>query len=113
MKLILILLTVLSLSLAYGQEKSKTQNTQYFYTVENVSSENQLNKAYSELESLEFVTKVKLNYKPENKGKAQFIVFVSEPIRTTENQKMFEITDLKSIILSNDLEPIELTIEKL
>jgi uncharacterized protein (DUF1919 family) len=95
----------------FAQEGNDIQHQTYFYTVENVQSQEQLEQVVSSFEELKFVEKVKLNYKPEKAGKAQFIVYVSEPKRTSESQVMFELTDLKKIIISNGLQPAALEIE--
>lgn len=91
------------------QPEGNIQHT-YYYTVDHVQSEDQLQDIYHSIEELKFVTKVKLNYKPEKPGMAQFIIYVSEPPRTSETQKMFELTDLKKIIVGHDLQVTELKI---
>lgn len=110
-------LTLLSLLLfclnfaGFSQNPDNFQSQTYYYSVSNVDSEDQLLEVFSDFESLKFVKKVKLNYKPEKSGTAQFIVYVTEPKRTSESQVMFELTDLKKIIIEHDLQPMDLKID--
>lgn len=97
---------------SYGQTDNTLQHQIYYYTVEKVVSESQLSEVVHAFEDLKFVTKVKLNYKSEKPNKAQFVVYVSEPKRTSESQEMFEITDLKAILLNNDLTPLDFVINQ-
>ncbi len=110
----LLLILALLVGIYFGgfsQSTEAYQHQTYYYTVENVASEDQLNEVYQEFESLKFVTKVKLNFKPEKGNKAQFIVYVSEPKRSSESQQMFELTDLKKIIVNHNLQPADLKID--
>lgn len=109
------LITLTAFCLLFGwsslaqQSEENIQHT-YYYSVDHVQSENQLQEIYHSIEELKFVTKVKLNYKSEKPGIAQFIVYVSEPKRISETQEMFELTDLKKIIVDHDLQVTELKI---
>lgn len=96
---------------SFSQTTSDFQEQTYYYSVDHVQSETQLNETFTAFENLKFVTKVKLNYKPEQPSKAQFVIFVKEPKRTSESQQMFEITDLKKIIIEKDLLPTDLKID--
>ncbi|MCB9197407.1 MAG: hypothetical protein H6600_03040 [Flavobacteriales bacterium] len=113
MKYLYTLMLSFTFLLASAQNGDKTQSVVYYYTVENVTSADQLNAITSEFESLRFVTKVQLNYKSEKSDKAQFVVYVTEPVRSTEDQKMFELTDLKKIIINHNITPADLIIENL
>mgnify|MGYP005671474603 CR=1 FL=1 len=109
--ILFFIFTVVATFSGFSQENSEFQHQTYYYTVSDVTSEDQLHEVMTSFEALQFVEKVKLNYKPEKTTKAQFIVYVTEPKRTSESQKMFELTDLKKIIVENNLQPADLKIE--
>lgn len=109
-KTLIITILTLFVGQVIAQEAAPMLHTTYYYTVENVLSTEQLDEVVDEIEQLEFVTKVKVNYKPEKNTKAQFVVIVDEPKRVSETQDMFELTDLKSIIINNELLPSDLEI---
>ena len=111
-KIILLFLVTVGLSWSgVAQQTDEMQQQTYFYSVTNVSSQEQLDKVVSSIEELKFVDKVKMNYKSEKLDKAQFIIYVTEPKRTSESQQMFEVTDLKKIIVENNLQPSEFKID--
>ena len=91
-------------------QNTKTTKTTYFYSVSNVISSEQLDKVKTEFSVLKNVSEVKTNYKPE-KAMGQFIVIVIEKIRTSEGEDFFEVTDLKKIILKNNLNPLDFNFE--
>lgn len=107
-----VLLLLLVLSVKAQESNTSIQQTDYYYTVKLVDSEDQLSKVVTEFENLNFVSKVKLNYKPEKPTMAQFIVYVIEPKRTSEDQKMFEPIELKKILIKHGLEPYKLQIQE-
>ena len=111
-RIILLALFLIGLNwTGIAQEADNLQSQTYYYSVSNVTSEDQLQEVFNEFENLKFVTKVKLNYKPEKPSMAQFIVYVTEPKRTNEAQVMFELTDLKKIVINHDLSPTDLKID--
>ena len=65
-----------------------------------------------EIEKLKHVEKVQINSKSEKPDKAQLIIYVNEPKRTNEEQQMFEPSVLKKIIFRNDIELLDLKIDK-
>lgn len=110
-KIIVMAILVISISFSGIAQTNSDQKSTYLYTVKNVNSEEQLNEVFKQFEELKFVTKVKLNYKPEKPSMAQFIVYVTEPKRSSEGQIMFRPTDLKEIIISSGMEPHDFKIE--
>lgn len=96
---------------SWCQDNSSQLKTSYAFTIENITNIDQLDKIQSEIESLMFVEKVKVNTKGEQVNKAQIIVYINEPIRTSERQVMFEPTSIKSIILKDDINLLDLKIE--
>ncbi|CAG5080500.1 hypothetical protein [Parvicella tangerina] len=113
MRRILLIVVFIQLVLTgfIAQDDISEVSHTYHYTVTKVISQEQLNEVVEAFESLKFVTKVKLNYKAEKQNMAQFIVYVSEPSRTSESQQMFEPTELKKIIIGHNLQPAELKID--
>lgn len=110
----IILITVFTLFIGWfgkAQSETNTEHHTYYYSVTNVTSEEQLQEVYDLFEDLKFVTKVKLNFKPEKADRAQFIIYITEPKRTSESQKMFEPIELKKIIIDHNLLPSDLKIE--
>lgn len=105
------LLFIVSTS-AFGQNIDDRLKTQYLYTLNNVSSIEQISSIQSEIESLKFVEKVKLNFKDESSGMAQIIIFVNEPKRTTEDQVMFQPNQLKKLIFIDNMDLTDLKINK-
>lgn len=108
-----IILTIFLLAFgasAFSQNSEDQLHHTYYYTVDHVDSEQQLQEVYSTIENLKFVSKVKLNYKPEKSGSAQYIIYVVEPKRTSETQVMFQPTDLKQIIVESNLNITDLKI---
>ena len=107
------LLTLLCSGLGYSQNAEDNRvKTLYSYTLGHIDNPDELEKIKSEIESLLFVEKVKINSKSEKPNKGQLLIYVNEPIRTSENQQMFEPTELKKIIFKNDIELLDLKIAK-
>jgi hypothetical protein len=111
LSIILILFLFTFSNNSWSQENSKNLKTSYAFTIENISDVDQLGKIKSEIENLNFVEKVKINTKGEQPTKAQIIVYINEPKRTSEGQIMFEPSSLKSIILKDDINLLDLQID--
>lgn len=79
------------------------------YTFENVSSEVQIEQLKAEISLLKEVEGIKSVYKPEN-GRGQITVIIVEPQRVSESQSMFDITQIKKLIISNGLTPLDVNI---
>lgn len=95
-----------------GQSRApKTLKKTFYYSFENVTSEDQIERLKSDVALLKDVTEVKSNYKAES-GKGQIIVVVVEKEVTKEGDKEFDITGLKKLIIQNQLSPMELTQEE-
>jgi hypothetical protein len=97
---------------ASAQDIDSRLKTQYLYTINNISSIEQVTSIQAEIETMKFVEKVKLNVKDESSGKAQLIIFVNEPSRTSEGQIMFEATSLKQVIFKDGIDLLDLKISK-
>ena len=109
---ITLILCFLSISISFGQEKKGDDvRRTYYYSFSNVSSIDQVENLKEDIEELKSVVKVKTEYKVE-KGAGQVVVVVLEKTRTSEGQVFFSITDLKRLIVSNDLIPNELKQEE-
>lgn len=106
--LIALVVSFLFVSTIVGQEK-KAENIQrtFYYSFSNVSSMEQVDNLKKDIETLKSVVKVKTEYKVE-KAAGQVVVIVIEQTRTSEGQVFFSITDLKRLIIENDLTPNEL-----
>lgn len=106
---LLVVLSIFSFT-AKSQTKPTLTKTMYSYTFTGLESSMDVEKISQEIETLKGVTICKAVLKPETQV-GQFVVVVEEYSRTTEGEVMFEITDLKKIIIQNGLVPNELTIE--
>lgn len=83
----------------------------YNYSFENVTSENQIDLLKKDVEVLKNIQSVKTIYKRDS-GKGLLIVEVLEKTNKRENEEGFNITQLKKLIISHQLTPIELTQEE-
>lgn len=90
---------------------AKTLKKTFYYSFENVISEDQIERLKSDVALLKNVTEVKSNYKAES-GKGQIIVIVIEKETTKEGDHEFDILGLKNLIIKNQLSPMELTQEE-
>lgn len=106
---LLFLFLVISNS-SFSQDQSSRVKTLYAYTLQNISSVEQVSSIQAEIESFQYVDKVKLNIKDESSGKAQIMVYINEPKRTTEDQIMFQPTTLKKTILKDGIDLLDLKI---
>jgi len=104
---------VLSISFSFGQEKKGNDvKRTFYYSFTNVASIDQVESLKEDIEALKSVVKVKTEYKVE-KGAGQVVVIVLEKTRTSEGQEFFSITDLKRLIIENDLTPNTLKQEEI
>jgi hypothetical protein len=98
-----------------GFTQSKTPKTlkkTFYYSFENVTSADQIERLKSDVALLKDVTEVKSNYKTET-AMGQIIVVVIEKEVTREGEREFDITGLKNLIIRNQLTPLELTQEEI
>lgn len=95
-----------------AKQNPKTTKTAYYYSFEGAKSLSDVEVLKDELFALKGVTEFKPIYKFE-KNAAQIIVIVQEKERTSEGDKLFEITDLKKILIKHGYAPLELTMESL
>jgi hypothetical protein len=114
---ILIHFSTLVLFFVFFSQTGSSQNAEYktirySYSFENVSSENQIDLLKKDVEALKDIQSVKTIYKRDS-GKGLLIVEVKEKIKRRENEEAFDITQLKKLIISNQLTPIELTQEEI
>lgn len=107
---LLLLFLLVFTNIFWSQENTNRLKTSYAFTIDNISDIDQLEKIKSEIENLEFIEKVKINAKGEQPSKAQIIVYVNEPKRTSEGQIMFEPSVLKTMILSETINLLDLQI---
>lgn len=102
-------------SVSKGQSQKpnpQLTKTAYYYSFEGAKSLSDVELLKDELMALKGVIKFKPVFKSENKL-AQIIVIVEEKKRIYESEKMFEITDLKKILIQHGFMPYELKIETL
>jgi uncharacterized membrane protein len=115
MKISLLILTLFITAISQNVMSQEVQEnrlkTMFSYTIENIENLDQLEEIQSKLSKLEFVEKVKINYKVEKANKGQIIIYVNEPKRTSEGQKMFESNVLKDNILIGKINLLDLKIE--
>lgn len=82
------------------------------YSFENVSSEIQIDQLKKDVEALKNIQSVKTIYKKDS-GKGLLIVEVIEKTNLRESDNGFDITQLKKLIISNQLNPIDFTQEEI
>ena len=107
---IFTLITFIIVLLSFNINAQASENvlkTKYSYTLSSIASVDQLDHIKTEIESLEFVEKVKLNIKDESSGNGQLIIFINEPKRTTESQIMFQPSKLKELIFIDNINLID------
>mgnify|MGYP001095164118 CR=1 FL=1 len=104
----LLFLFLITSYTTFSQDLESRVKTQYSYTLQNISSSEQISTIVSEIENIQFVEKVKLNMKDEASGKAQLIIYINEPARTSESQIMFQPTALKKTIFIDGINLLEL-----
>jgi nitrate reductase NapAB chaperone NapD len=83
----------------------------FYYSFENVASDEQIERLKRNVSTLKGVSEVKSEYKPE-KATGQIMVVVIERKRTLEGDTEFDIRSLKNAIIQNQLQPLELTQEE-
>ncbi|MBA3664082.1 MAG: hypothetical protein H0W61_07745 [Bacteroidetes bacterium] len=109
-KLIFLLLIFLCSFEIQSQTINETKK-KYHYTFEgNLNAEN-LTSFEQRLSQLPFVNWAKVKYKSQA-GKGEFFIETTEPVKTNEGDKIFEVTDLKKLIQSFQLTPGELNIKQ-
>lgn len=79
------------------------------YSFENVTNEMQIDKLKADISLIKEVEGIKSVYKPEN-GRGQITVIIIEPQRVAESESTFDITQIKKLIISNGLVPLDVTI---
>jgi len=102
-------------SVSKGQSSKKNPQitkTAYYYSFEGARSLSDVEVLKDEVFALKGVTEFKPIFKTE-KNSAQIIVVVKEKRRTTEGETLFEITDLKKILIKHGYVPLELRMETL
>ena len=85
--------------------------TVYYYQFEGAKSLDEVNNLGKEIFALKGVTEFKPVFKPE-RNFAQVIVVVTEKTRTSEGEIMFEITDLKQILVKKGYRNLDYTFEE-
>lgn len=109
--LLLALFVVLFLGNINGQNYSpRYVKIKYYYVIEKVNSESQLNELKNDFLQITGVDEVKFEYKPE-KQRARAIILTTQKIRQSEADDEFKITALKQAILKHNMMPLELTEE--
>jgi len=107
MKYLLFIIFTCSVFTAFTQKDNKSYiQVKYTYIVENVQSENQLQKLESDFRTIKGVDNIKYYYKPE-KQRAQYIIYTTQQVRQLEGDKEFSINDLKAAVIKNELTPNE------
>lgn len=118
--LIIFSLSVTSFKTGVNHELNKNTSEQLphsgtkiicVYSFENVTNEMQIEKLKADISLLKEVEGIKSAYKPEN-GKGQITVIIIEPQRVAENESTFDITQIKKIIISNGLIPLDVIISE-
>jgi hypothetical protein len=104
-----LLFFVISIKI-YAQNK-EFKTIRFNYSFENITSENQIDLLKKDVEALKNVQLVKTIYKRDS-GKGLLVVDVTEKINKREVEEGFDVTQLKKLIISNQLTPIELTQEE-
>lgn len=102
-------------SVSKGQSSKQSPQitkTAYYYSFEGAKSLSDVEVLKDELFALKGVTEFKPIFKTE-KNSAQIIVVVKEKKRTSEGETLFEITDLKKILIKHGYVPLELRTETL
>jgi copper chaperone CopZ len=91
--------------------EGKIVKTAYYYQFEGAKSLSEVSALKAEVTKIKGVTEFKPVFKAESKA-AQIIVIVTEKTRTSEGDKLFEITDLKKILEKKGYTNLEYTIEE-
>lgn len=91
--------------------EGQTVKTVYYYQFEGAKSLEEVNALEKEILALKNVTEFKPVYKPE-RNFAQVIVVVTEKTRTSESEILFEITDLKQVLVKKGYRNLEYTSEE-
>lgn len=92
-------------------QNKEFQTIRFNYSFENITSENQIDLLKKDVEAIKNVQSVKTIYKRDS-GKGLLVVEVSEKISKREFEEGFDVTQLKKLIISNQLTPIDLTQEE-
>lgn len=108
MKYLCLFILIFAVTTVKSQKKTLQYiQIKYSYIVENVQSENQLQKLEADFNAIKGVDHVKYIYKPE-KQRAQFVIYTTQQVRQSEGDEEFHITDLKAAVIKNELIPNEL-----
>jgi hypothetical protein len=97
---------ILFVQLVYAQSKDY-KIIRYNYSFENISSEDQIDLLKKDAESLKNVQSVKTIYKRDS-GKGLLVIEVLEKINKREYEEGFNVSELKKLIISHKLTPIDL-----
>ncbi|MCX7862181.1 MAG: hypothetical protein N2449_04240 [Bacteroidales bacterium] len=108
---ILFLFMSLFSSLMFSQTSStKYVKVKYFYVIDNVNSESQLNELKADFLQIKGVDEVKFEYKPEKK-RARAIIYTTQKVRQSESDDEFRITALKQAVLKHNMTPFDFSEE--
>ncbi|MDO8999212.1 MAG: hypothetical protein Q7W45_05560 [Bacteroidota bacterium] len=112
-KFFFIILILLS-SKIFSQAKSDSNHLkkQYNYTFKGQLNSQSILDLENRLSSLVFVTMAKIKYKADSQ-KGELFLHTSEKAISSEEDKGFDLIELKKLLISNNLEPIELTVTSL
>lgn len=107
MKFIFKLLVVIGLITTSSKLVAQDQIMKtHSYSFKNAENKEVINKIQQELERLDFVTQVKIKYAEPKKSGLLIITTSEKPVKN-ENDKVFSPTALKSVLLKNNITPIE------
>ncbi|MES2593406.1 MAG: hypothetical protein V4608_16100 [Bacteroidota bacterium] len=113
-----IFLAVVCFAMAYttvaqtAKAEGLLTKTVYYYQFQGANSLEEVNRLSTDVFALKGVTEFKPVYKPE-RNFAQIIVVVTEKTMTSENDVLFQITDLKKILEKKGYKNLEFTYEEL
>ncbi|MDP1800971.1 MAG: hypothetical protein Q8L81_06450 [Bacteroidota bacterium] len=108
-KFCLILLIIFSTKF-FGQTKDNSIEVkkQYQYSFLGQLNAQSIIELEKKLAALEFVTMAKIKYKADSQ-KGEVFLHTQERTATSESDKGFDLIELKKLLISNNLSPLELT----
>lgn len=94
----------------YSQSKGNSVEVkkQYQYSFDGQLNSQSIMDIESKLSALKFVTMAKIKYKADSQ-KGEVFLYTQERTATSESDKGFDLIELKRLLISNNLTPIELT----
>ncbi len=94
----------------YSQSKGNSVEVkkQYQYSFDGQLNAQSIVDIESKLAALKFVTMAKIKYKADSQ-KGEVFLYTLERTATSESDKGFDLVELKKLLVSNNLTPIELT----